>query len=82
MLYLEIKNSNYIKNIHFKVIELLHEETDIFLSSDLSSYVPHISCGRFVDDMSLRDLNDNFQTIVINHWDMVLHSSMKEIKIL
>lgn len=82
MLYLEIKNSDYIKNIHIKVIELLHKETDIFMSSDLSSYVPHISCGRFVNGMNLSDMNDKFQTIEIYHWDLVFHSSKKEIKIL
>lgn len=81
LLYLEIKNSDYIKNLHLKVIELLYEETDIFLSSDLSSYVPHISCGRFVDTMSLIDMNDKFQTIEICHWDLVLHTSVKEFKI-
>lgn len=83
LLYLEIQPRDYLYHLHLQVINLLSEEIDYFETNDFGAYIPHISCGKFDKIINLDDLNKNISNKeIIDKWELVLHTSSKEYKII
>lgn len=80
LLYLEVYPKEYLYYLHSQIINILADEIDIFISNDLSNFIPHISCGKYYGAKEIGELNscveDRMQ--VIDSWEMVLHTSKAE----
>lgn len=85
LLYLSVIPVEYLTAIHYKTIAILSESIDIFEMNDFDKYTPHISCGKITDKKILIDLNrmlEDHSKIYIKDWDIVLHTSNIEYRIL
>ena len=79
MLYI-LPSEDYIKEMHYRIISILKEDTDIFWESDMGNFMPHISCGKIKDYSFVDKANQElFNTpLKINEWYLCLHTSKKE----
>lgn len=84
LLYVKIEPYYYLKSIHETIISCLEDKTDLFEMHDLDHYTPHISSGAIERHNIIDMLNDDYRqmdSIIIDDWSIVVHTSREEYRI-